>query len=440
MAALVVAFAVVAASSASGRGITKLERVRYSTVEARARVVLDLSAPCRYDVSGHHNPERVAINLTGVRASSALAPLTIGRGGVKRIRINRLSWGVQVVVDLEGPATWRHFVLARSRGRSDRVVLDIIPGGNHPIVARARSGSSRRIRTASARGHPGAEKRRIVVAIDAGHGGKDPGARGRYRIVEKRATLDIARRIARKVNATAGFRAVLTRRSDVFLTLPRRTRIARAKGADAFVSVHLNTAPNRRARGTEIYFVTPAGAARTASRFLANPARAASQFGLDNPGSDVLEMILDIRQQSVLRRSESLAESILHSMSGSGLPPARTVKQKSFSVLRDIAMPSVLVEAAFISNRHDASVVRTVGGRERIAEGIAGGIIRYFRSNPPPRRRGDKVSVHLVRRGDTLWTIARKYGTTVSIIRATNKLGRSSVLRPGQKLLVSGAY
>ncbi len=437
---LAVAVLLLAARAAHAGSGPRLENVRYSTVDGRTRVVLDMSAVCRYDVSAHHDPERVAINLRGVRASSALGPVTIGRGGVRRVRINRLSWGVQVVVDLEGPASWRHFTLARSGSRDDRVVVDILPGTATSPVARTaprkrpKSSSTTKKKTSAARSPL------ITVAIDAGHGGKDPGARGRYRIVEKKATLDLARRIAKHINATDGFRAVLTRRSDVYLTLPRRAEIAREKGADVFVSVHLNTAPNRAARGTEVYFISPAGAARTASRALANPGRAASQLGLDDPSSDVLQMILDISRQSVLRRSEALAESILHSMSRSGLPPARAVKQKSFIVLRSITMPSVLVEAAFISNRHDASVVRTVEGRERISGAIATGVVRYLRANPPPRARGKKVSVHRVRRGDTLWTIARKYGTTVSSIRAANKLGHSSLLRPGQKLLVSGAF
>ena len=127
-----------------------------------------------------------------------------------------------------------------------------------------------RVRTARSAGGD----RLITVAIDAGHGGKDAGTLGRYGLVEKRLSLDISRRLARQINAVDGFRAVLTRTRDVYLDLPRRVQLAREKGADVFVSVHLNAAPNRSARGVEIFFVSPSGARRSARQVLANPGRA----------------------------------------------------------------------------------------------------------------------------------------------------------------------
>jgi N-acetylmuramoyl-L-alanine amidase len=225
----------------------------------------------------------------------------------------------------------------------------------------------------------------------------------------------------------------------VYLDLPRRVQVAREKGADVFVSVHLNAAPNRNARGVEIFFVSPSGAKRSARQVLANPGRAANDYGLSRKDSDVLHMIVDLNQQTVLERSEALAESILQSMSTRDMPPTRAVKQKSFAVLRNISMPSVLVEAGFISNKIDANFVKTEAGRNRIAETMSRGIVRYLKANPPQRIEGESLIVHRVRKGDTLWKISRTYKTSVTSIRTTNKLN-SNVLRVGQELLVSRGY
>lgn len=411
---------------AAAQSVT-LSRVRYSAGQERTRVVIDASGPCSYEVAEHVNPDRIAINIRGARGARSLGNISVGKGGVRRVRINRLSWGTQVVIDLDGPAEWKHFRLSRSGSRPDRIVVDLAPARTavpQPAAAAARTPSGRRL---------------ITVAIDPGHGGKDAGTLGRYGLVEKRLTLDIARRLQREINAVDGFRAVLTRTRDVYLDLPRRVELAREKGADVFVSVHLNAAPNRSARGVEIFFVSPSGARRSARQVLSNPGRAASDYGLSGSDSDVLHMIVDLNQQTVLERSEALAESILRSMSTRDMPPTRAVKQKSFAVLRNISMPSVLVEAGFISNTTDAKFVRTEAGRNRIAETMGEGVVRYLRANPPQRIEDESLIVHRVRKGDTLWKISRTYNTSVTSIRTTNKLN-SNVLRVGQELLVSRGY
>jgi len=404
-----------------------VEQVRYFQHDHFTRIVLDVSEPCAYEVKGHKNPERIAINLPGSRAGRSLRNVDVGTGGVRRVRVNRLSWGTQVVLDLSGSGDWKHFTLSRTDTKSDRIVVDVTPEEAPSAVASAR-GPARQ---------DGEEKGTFVVAIDAGHGGRDHGTTGRFGLVEKRYTLELARRIAEDINAHPGYKAVLTRTSDIYLTLPRRVEIAERMGADIFVSVHLNSAPNRSARGAEVYFLSPSGAARTASRILSNPDRAADELGIrGEASSDVLHMLVDVNQQAVLTRSEKLADSILREISGPGLLPTRAVKQKSFAVLRNISMPSVLIEAGFISNTTDAKLVRDPDGRARIARSIADGIRSFLRFSPPPRDRGSAVVVHKVRAGDTLWALAREYGASVTSIRRLNRLGSSSVLRVGQELLI----
>jgi N-acetylmuramoyl-L-alanine amidase len=367
-----------------------------------------------------HRPERIAVDLPRTRLATSSKPRTIAEGPVRRIRINRLSWGTQVVLDLRSRASWKDFTLPPTRNKHHRIVLDLTPRSTEPT--------------------PPSKEEPILVAVDAGHGGMDPGARGRYGLVEKDITLQLAKLVARRIDATPGFRAMLVRRDDRYLSLTRRREIARKARADAFVSIHLNAAPNRAARGAEVFFVTPGGAEQRAQALLKNRRRAAEELGFRNVDDrNLLSMLVDLKEKAVLARSSLLAESILKALRRSDLPPTRAVRQRSFAVLKTIAMPSVIVEAGFITNRHDARILRSKKGRDALAGAIADGIVRYFRKYPPPKASPRRVVVHRVRRGDTLWKIARRYGVSVASLREINRLGRSDLLRVGQEILVMGA-
>jgi N-acetylmuramoyl-L-alanine amidase len=256
--------------------------------------------------------------------------------------------------------------------------------------------------------------------------------------MEKTLTLDLAQRVAADLNRRTGIHAVLTRETDTYLTLPQRNELAEKLGGDVFVSIHLNSAPSSSARGAEIYFVAPAGAERAASQEMTS-GDAAQEFGLDrHDDADIVHMLLDVNQQSVLARSEALAASILEAVRGRDLMPTRTVKQKSFSVLRTISMPSVLVEGGFLTNSADARLLRSDDGRAKIAHAIADGIGDFLRANPPQRELGEpsRSVVHRVQDGDTLWTISKRYNTTVHRICQLNGFRTSQPLRVGQEIVV----
>jgi len=261
---------------------------------------------------------------------------------------------------------------------------------------------------------------------------------GLYGLTEKKLNLDIAQRVARDLNRRAGIRAVLTRDDDTFLTLPERNQVAEKKKADIFVSIHINSAPSKSARGAEIYFVAPAGAESAANNEL-NSGDAAHEFGLNGrDDADIVHMLLDVNQQSVLARSEALAANILEEVRDRNLMPTRNVKQKSFSVLRTISMPSVLVECGFVSNREDARVLKSEDGRERIAHAVAEGVGDFLRANPPQRDdAGASPSiVHRVQNGDTLGSISKRYNVTVTRICQLNGFRTSQPLRVGQEIVV----
>jgi N-acetylmuramoyl-L-alanine amidase len=426
---LAVLAALLPTAAAAGPAATQ---IRHSVNGGQTRIVIDLSARAPYEVISVQNPDRIAINIPNVRASRDLSTRPIDRGAVRRIRINRLSWGAQVVLDLRTKAGWRDFYLAAVDDMPHRIVLDVEATSTDRTSVAKSSAHNTRSGTRT-----GAAKKSYVIAIDAGHGGSDPGAMGRYKLVEKREALEIAKRLAAEINRRRGYKAVLTRDRDEFLSLPSRTRIAKKKGADIFVSIHLNSAPKKSARGIEVFFLSPAGAQSTASKFLSNKSRAAQELGVKEAGNeDILYMLVDVNQQSMMQRSSLLAEEILRSMNRSGLPPTRSVKQRSFAVLKSIDMPSVMVETGFVTNPSDAKFLKSDAGKTKTATAIADGVLAFMKKYPPPADESGAIVVHRVRRGDTLWRISRKYNTSVASIQKSNRMGKSKMITVGQELVI----
>jgi N-acetylmuramoyl-L-alanine amidase len=392
--------------------------LRYSVSEGRSRIVIDCTGKFTYKIVLFHNPERIAVNLVNVKAPKSVRDKQVPTGIVRTIRVNRLSWGSQVVLDLRDYADFKDFVLGKTETKPERIVLDVWKSANE-----AREDEN--------------TQEPFIVAIDPGHGGSDPGAIGRFGLVEKDIALDIARQVASDLNRRNGFKAVLTRDRDKFLTLEKRNELARQFGGEAFVSIHLNSARKKTARGAEIFFLSPAGAASKASRLLADKKKTASELGVDAPDSDnILYMILDVNQQRMMLRSSLLAENILKAMRVRDLPPVRSMKQRSFAVLKTITMPSVIVEVGFLTNLHDARLLKSSKGRENIAHAISRGIVSFFEAYPPPRAGAGKVIVHKVKKGDSLWTIAKKYRISLAKLRRINKLSTTSTLQIGQRILI----
>ena len=448
--------AVLALSLTTGRALAGpglVRTVRCSASGGSARVVVDLSRAMSYSAHLSSDSTALVIEIPGAVSESSLGEVSVGESGIRSVVTRTVDAGaanprVEVTMLLDRMVSWKDFSLPPGGGKPARIVVDIFPGAAYvapPVVA---AGDSETMATPDvtpetsavpeSRVAPGAGGRPFVVAIDPGHGGHDTGALGRYGLMEKKLNLDIAQRVARDLNQRPGVRGVLTRDNDRFLTLPQRNEVAEKLGADVFVSIHLNSAPSSSARGAEIYFVAPAGAEKAANQEM-NSGEAADEFGLDGrEDADIVHMLLDVNQQSVLARSEALAACILEEVRERQLLPTRNVKQKSFSVLRTISMPSVLVESGFLTNSADAKLLRTEDGRARIAHAIAEGISEFLRANPPQRGTVDETRaiVHRVQNGDTLWTLSKRYNTTITRICQLNGFRTAQPLRVGQEIVV----
>lgn len=229
--------------------------------------------------------------------------------------------------------------------------------------------------------------RPLIVAIDAGHGGQDPGAIGPSGKREKDVTLAIARELARQVNATPGLKAVLTRDSDMFLPLTRRTQLARQAKADIFISIHADAAENRNARGSSVYVLSLRGASSQRARWLADKENAADLIGgtrMVKSDNTLASVLLDLTQSGQMRASEDAADHVLSGLKKVGYNHKPHLERANFAVLRTSDMPAMLVETAFISNAEEEKRLVDPQFQRTLARAVLDGIDTYFTRQPPP--------------------------------------------------------
>jgi N-acetylmuramoyl-L-alanine amidase len=388
------------------------------------RLVLDLSSPVRYQVFTIENPDRVVIDL----AASELAlanDLPAGQGVVRKVRSGPRSDGsLRIVLDLVTLRPVKSFVVAPDATAGHRLVIELPPSGarvaksatrelppSSPAPAAARSDATttaaapaappvtqRAAQAASTSARDAADVapiktvsasagRDIVVAVDAGHGGQDPGAIGRGGTREKDVTLAIAKRLAKAIDAEEGMRAVLIRDGDYFITLGGRTRKARKLGADMFISIHADSVGNRTVSGSSVYVLSMRGASDEASRWLAERENAADLMGgvsLDDKNDVLASVLLDVTQKESVSNSVDAADSVLASLRRVGTVHGSRVRHAGFVVLKSPDIPSMLVETAFISNATDERKLRDPVHQQRVAEAIRSGVRDFFYDKPPP--------------------------------------------------------
>ena len=280
---------------------------------------------------------------------------------------------------------------------------------------------------------PGAALRDLVIAVDAGHGGKDPGAIGRAGTREKDVTLAVARELVRIINAESGMRAVLTRNGDQFVALRDRGRMARRHQADLFVSINADAVANRGVTGSSVYVLSLRGASSEAARWLAEKENAADLVGgvsLDDKDAVLASVLLDLSQTASITASLDAAAKVLHELDRIGELKRSQVQQAGFVVLKAPDIPSMLIETAFISNPEEERRLRSPEHQARLARAIHAGLRNYFYANPPPgsriamlaARATGRAMSHVVAPGETLADVAGRYQVTEESLRRANRL------------------
>src|SRR5262245_44944326 len=385
---------------------TTLQDIRLWASPESTRVVLDLSAAPQYALFTLDGPARVVIDLEQTGADLASLKLPDGTGAVGAVRMgDRGDGALRVVLDVQGKVEPKGFLTPPNETYGHRLVIDLAHASAPRVVKSAVSGDG---------------QRDVVIAIDAGHGGEDPGAIGKSGTREKTVALAIAKRLADQINSEPGMKAVLTRTGDYFVKFRDRIERARTNEADLFVSIHADAFTDRSVRGSSVYVLSTRRASNEAARWLADRENAADLIGgvsLHDKNDVLQSVLLDLSQNATISASRDAATRVLDELDQVGRLKKSEVQHASLIVLTSPDVPSMLVETAFISNPEEERKLKDPDHQDRLAGAIHAGVRRYFYDNPPPgtrvavlaaRERGQALR-HVVSPGETLGDVAGKY-------------------------------
>lgn len=442
-------------------------------------VVFELSSPVDHRMFALADPDRLVIDLssTAVRGNVSLPE---PRGFVGAIRASdRPDGDLRIVIELTRAAAAQSFRVTPDGRHGYQLVIDLVASAEQPapvprptavpeppaeqpvarpavpveppskvsasalppaVVEEAVLRSPRKTASSASRG------RNVVIAIDAGHGGDDPGASGRNGVREKDVVLAIARRLAAEIDAQPGMRAVLTRKGDYFVTLRKRMDLAHAASADFFISIHADSYRDSSAKGATVYVISDKGASDEAALRLAQRENASDLIGgvsLADKDKMLARVLLDLSQSAALSASTAAGQRLIAQMTGVGAMRRTQVQRAPFLVLKSPDIPSVLVETAYISNPREEAVLRSADHQTELAKALRAGIVDYFTANPPegsyfaasttePPRAAVR---HVIARGETLSGIAERYRVSMTDLRRSNSL-KSNDVRVGQVLTI----
>jgi len=443
--------------------VTQVKSVRLWRAPDNTRLVFDLSGPVQHSVFTLSAPDRLVIDING---ATLAAPLNVSTSNtpISSVRsAQRTPTDLRVVVDLKKSVTPKSFTLAPNAQYGNRLVVDLYDQEADAIAATAPTPPPTPVQTPATTpavpvspAQPAIKlppvpsgKRDIVVAIDAGHGGEDPGASGSRGQHEKDIVLQIAKELQRQINSEKGYRAELTRTGDYFIPLRKRTEIARKKGADLFISIHADAAPSRAAFGASVFALSDRGATSETARWLADTENRSDLIGgagnvsLDDKDRMLAGVLLDLSMTATLSSSLNVGQKVLGNMGRVTSLHKQRVEQAGFMVLKSPDIPSILVETGFISNNNEAAKLATASHQQALARSIHTGVRQYFQQNPPPGtyvawlRDSGKIAQgpreHTVRPGETLAMLAVRYQVSVTSLRSTNSL-KTDELKVGQHL------
>ncbi|QGM22511.1 AMIN domain-containing protein [Spiribacter sp. 2438] len=402
-----------------------VEDVRSWSGPEKTRVVFDLDGPAGYELFTLEGPDRAVLDIRNARLPADMLEDMAGQGPIDRVRTGSRGDGVRVVFDLTASVEVNSFTVEPSDGRGHRLVVDLKgsgPGGDG-ATDRAESTAREPTRSASSR-----SEAPFLVAIDPGHGGQDPGAIGPGGTYEKDVVLSVGRKLADRINAVEGMRAILIRDGDYFIGLRDRTRRARDANADLFVSLHADAFHDQNVRGSSVFVLSRTGASSEMARLLARSENRADRIGgvsLDDKDPDVASVLLDLSRAHTVEESMAFAAEVRHELAAIGDVHGRGVEQAGFAVLKSLDMPSVLVELAFITNPDEERRLNTPAYQHQLSRGILNGIRAYARNMRPDLHFG--ADEYVVQRGDTLSEIAMRHSVSVDSLRRANNLGNDRI-------------
>ena len=402
--------------------------VRMWPAPDHTRLVFDLNAPVEHSLFTLQSPDRIVIDMKSTDFEASLPTLN-QQSFIKEIRYApRGGDSLRIVLDLKRKVKPKSFVLKPHGEYGHRLVVDLLDLEETEIRKPIR-------RDTEIQGQP----RDVIIAIDAGHGGDDPGAIGRRGTREKDVVLEIARQLKTMIDGQRGMKAIMTRDGDYFLSLRKRVEVARDRRADLFISIHADAFRDRRAKGSSVYVLSEHGASSEVASILAESENNSDLIGgvsLDDK-DDLLKLVLvDMVKNSTMEESHDVAKHMLKGLRNVNKLHKSRVEQAGFRVLKAPDIPSVLIETAFISNPREEKNLRSKAHQTKLARAIFNGALKYFRGNPPPGTlMALKDRKHRIEKGDTLLALAQQYQVPVSDIRRANKL-KNDLLQIGDVISI----
>jgi N-acetylmuramoyl-L-alanine amidase len=429
------------AATAAAEPVT-VQHLRVWRAPDHIRLVFDVSGPLEHTLFTLADPARVVVDIENARLPDPLPAVDTGGTLLGGVRVGQPDSGpLRIVLDLKNEARPSSFTLKPAGPYGHRLVIDLYD--TRAVEDESAKAVERKPKTTTPL-KPVARDR--VVAIDAGHGGEDPGAMGRrYRTREKVVTLAIARELAKLIAREPGMKPVLIRDGDYYVSLRQRYEKARRLQADVFISIHADAVPSRRAYGSSVYALSEKGASNAMARSIADKENASDLIGgvsLSDKDDMLAQVLLDLSHNKTMQDSLNLGDDILSELQRVGPVHMRQVAQAGFAVLKSPDIPSVLVETAFISNPAEEKKLRSITFQRQLASGMFRGIKQFLARKPvtplsivEAKHNVEPAREHIVRKGETLASIARHYHVHVDALRFLNNL-RDQEIPIGIKLLI----
>ena len=415
---------------------TKIKSLRISSIGDNTRLVFDVSAIPSHKVFQLTGPDRLVIDFTDSYLEKNLSqpdkihPLLTGLRTAHRNKKD-----LRVVIDLQSGVAPKSFVLQANKKYGPRIVIDL-PAKRKPVITKKPSYKpSKTVITASRFTKP------FIVAVDAGHGGKDSGARAKKGTLEKKVVFQIAQKLAASINKQPGMKAIMVRKGDYYVSLRERMKIARKANADLFVSIHADAFNNSNVTGASVFTLSRHGATSEAARWLANNENAADLVGgvsLDDKDDILASVLLDLSQTASQDISQLVAKEVLKNFGNIGDLHSHKVQKAGFMVLKSPDIPSILVETAFISNPKEERRLKSSKYQLKMAQAIQNGIMAYAEKHSLALNTSPTtdMSVHKISKGETLLGIALQYRVTLDQLKQANTISKGNNIRVGQVLSI----
>ncbi|NOQ64932.1 MAG: AMIN domain-containing protein [Methyloprofundus sp.] len=443
-----------------------IKALRIQSTAEKTRLVFDMSARPKYKIFQLQNPNRLVVDFKNAKVAKKIAQPPRKHALLKKIRTApKKNKDYRVVFELKSKVNPSDFILGVSKKRGHRLVIDL-PSKAVRVAKKMQSKKvlktakvtkkykpvkvTKAVKIAPTKKSNKAVKtmahyaKPFIVAVDAGHGGKDPGAHGKQGTLEKKVVFEIAKKLARLINKQAGMKAVMVRKGDYFIPLRERMAIARKANADLFVSIHADAFKNSKVTGASVFTLSRRGASSEAARWLAVQENAADLIGgisLNDKDDLLASILLDLSQTASQDISHLVAKDVLKNFGHIGKLHSHKVQKAGFAVLKSPDIPSILVETAFISNPKEEKRLRSPKYQLKMAQAIHKGIVSYAKKHAIALRTQTQVaglesSTHKISRGETLLGIALQYGVTLDQLKRANTKAKNGHIRVGQVLSI----